>query len=109
MGASQVLSVLMVSAMVFSLASGCRSMTGRSAGRYIDDKGIAASVKTKLTGEQASNLTRIGVNVVNGTVYLNGTVDSAEQKTHAAEVASRVEGVKGVVNQIEVVQRKSTN
>ncbi len=102
-----VLRAVLVSAMALSLVAGCASMTGRSTGRYMDDKGIEAHVKTKLTGEQMSNLTRIGVNVVNGTVYLTGTVDTPEQKANATDVANRVDGVKSVVNQIEVVERKN--
>ena len=104
----QILSVLFASALLLSAAGGCRSLTGRSAGRYVDDTGIAASVKTKLTADHASNLTRIGVHVVDGTVYLTGTVDTPEQKARAADVANRVEGVKDVVNQIEVAERKTT-
>jgi hyperosmotically inducible periplasmic protein len=104
----QILSVLFASALLLSAVGGCRSMTGRSAGRYVDDKGIAASVKTKLTADHASNLTRIGVNVVDGTVYLTGTVDTPEQKARAAEVANRVNGVKSVVNEIQVAESKTT-
>lgn len=104
----QIFTVLFASALLLSAVGGCRSMTGRSTGRYIDDKGIAASVKTKLAADHASNLTRIGVNVVEGTVYLTGTVDTPEQKARATDVANRVGGVKSVVNEIEVVERKTT-
>ena len=98
---------VLVSAIALSFVAGCSSMSGRSTGRYMDDKGIAANVKTKLIGEQTSNLTRIGVDVREGTVYLTGTVDTPEQKANATDAANRVEGVKSVVNQIEVVERKN--
>src|ERR1044071_8551647 len=61
--------------LIMFLAPACQSMTGRSAGRYIDDKTITAKVKSKIVGEKASNLTRVGVNTVNGVVYLDGVVD----------------------------------
>jgi osmotically-inducible protein OsmY len=80
----------------------CGSMTGRSTGRYIDDKTINAQVKTKLIGEKASNLTRIGVNTVNGVVHLDGVVDSVRDKIIAEELARQVGGVTNVVNQLQV-------
>ena len=84
------------------LAAGCSSTTGRSIGENIDDKTILASVKTKLVAEKPSNLTKIDVDVTNGTVYLNGAVDSAEQKTRVEQLAQSVKGVKSVVNNLQV-------
>ena len=43
-----------------AFASGCTSLTGRSTGRYIDDQSITGNVKTELTKDKTSNLTRIG-------------------------------------------------
>jgi osmotically-inducible protein OsmY len=51
---------------VFGLGAGCRSMTGESFGRNIDDATISTEVKAKLTGEKASNLTRVSVATANG-------------------------------------------
>jgi diphthamide synthase (EF-2-diphthine--ammonia ligase) len=70
------------------LAAGCRSTTGRSVGQNIDDK--------------ASNLTKIDVDVTSGTVYLTGNVDSAEQKSRAERIAQEVNGVRSVVNNLQV-------
>ena len=87
---------------LLTLVSGCRAVTGRSAGQYIDDKAITATVKTKLVAEKASNLTRVGVNTVNGTVYLTGTVDTPEESARAAKVAAGVNWVRSVVNNTQV-------
>jgi hyperosmotically inducible protein len=84
------------------LAAGCQSTTGRSIGENIDDKTILAAVKTKLVAEKPANLTRIDVDVTSGTVYLNGAVDSAEQKTRAEQLAQSVKGVRSVVNNLQV-------
>ena len=84
------------------LAAGCRSTTGRTIGENIDDKTILASVKTKLVAEKPSNLTKVDVDVTNGTVYLNGAVESAEQKARAEQLAQSVKGVKSVVNNLQV-------
>jgi len=88
-----------------AVVAGCQSMTGKSTGTNIDDATITASVKSKLVGEKASNLTRVDVDTNNGTVYLNGTVDSAEQKTKAEQLAWQAKGVKSVVNNLQVQKK----
>jgi hyperosmotically inducible protein len=85
--------------------SGCQAMTGRSAGQNVDDARISTAVQTTLTSDKASSFTRIDVDTTNGVVYLNGTVQSAEQKARAEQLTGRVDGVKKVVNNLQV--RKS--
>src|SRR5262245_34627026 len=98
MSVGRLMKTLIVMVAVLSVLSGCRSMTGKSAGTNADDATITASVKTKLVAEKASNLTRVDVDTNNGTVYLNGTVDTAEQKARAEQLARQAQGVKNVVN-----------
>jgi hyperosmotically inducible protein len=81
---------------------GCQAMTGRTAGRNIDDAAITASVKSSLVADKASNLTRVDVDTTNGVVSLNGVVESPEQKNRAAQLAGRVDGVRNVVNNLQV-------
>ena len=88
-----------------SFVTGCRSMTGRSAGQNVDDASVTASVKSKLVGDQASNLTRVDVDTNNGTVYLNGTVETPEQKVRAEQLAWQAKGVKSVVNNLQVQKK----
>ena len=95
------LTVLLV---VLSLA-GCQAMTGRTAGRNVDDATMTASVKTKLAADKVSSLTRVDVDSTSGVVSLNGVVESAEQKTRAQELASQVSGVKKVVNNLQVQKK----
>lgn len=102
MGRSNVLKVLMVVTLIVAFLPACRSMTGRSVGRVIDDNTITAKVKTKLVEDKAANLTRIGVTTVNGVVHLDGAVDQVNQKVRAEEFARQVEGVTNVVNNIQV-------
>jgi hyperosmotically inducible protein len=87
------------------LAVGCRSTSHQSVGQNIDDKTILASVKTKLVADKASNLTKVDVDVTNGTVYLTGNVDSAEQKSRGERIARDVNGVRSVVNNLEVQKK----
>jgi hyperosmotically inducible protein len=102
----RILKSLVLMWLIFSLA-GCQAMTGKTAGENIDDASITASVKTKLVAEKASNLTRIDVDTNGGIVYLNGTVQSPQQKAHAEEIARDVKGVKKVVNNLQVAQSSS--
>jgi hyperosmotically inducible periplasmic protein len=88
--------------MIVAFMPGCRSMTGRSAGRVIDDKTISTQVKAKLVAEKASNMTRVGVTTVNGVVHLDGIVDSVQDKVRAEEIARGVKGVTQVVDNIQV-------
>jgi hyperosmotically inducible protein len=87
----------MVGALLVLVAfvAGCTSATGKSAGHNIDDATITASVKTK----------RVDVDTNNGTVYLNGTVESAEQKSKAEQLAWQASGVKTVVNNLQIQKR----
>lgn len=84
---------------------GCRSLTGRSFGQQWDDKTITSQVKTKLTTERFGNLFSTSVGTRYGVVYLSGTVHDPEQRAEAERIASRVSGVKRVVNDIIVVPR----
>jgi hyperosmotically inducible protein len=91
---------------VLVLAAGaCQSLTGKTAGQSIDDATITASVKSKLVADKAANLTRVDVDTNNGTVYLNGTVDSPEQKAKAEQLAWQAQGVKSVVNNLQVAKK----
>jgi osmotically-inducible protein OsmY len=84
------------------MIGGCTSMTGQTAGQYVDDSTITATVKAKLVGEKTANLTRIEVDTTNQVVTLNGIVDSAEQKAKAEQIAHQVGGVKGVKNNLQI-------
>jgi hyperosmotically inducible protein len=86
-------------------ATACQSMTGRSTGTNVDDAGITASVKSKLVADKAANLTRVDVDTNNGTVYLNGTVESPEQKSRAEQLAWQANGVRSVVNNLQVQKK----
>ena len=91
---------------VLMLAVGCQSMTGKTAGTNVDDTAVTASVKAKLVADKPTNLTRVDVDTNHGTVYLNGSVESPEQKARAEQLAWQASGVKSVVNNLQVVPRR---
>ena len=94
-----------ITMMLVLATAACQSMTGTSAGTSIDDASITASVKSKLVAEKAANLTRVDVDTNNGTVYLNGTVESPEQRSRAEQLAWQAKGVKSVVNNLQVQKK----
>src|SRR3970040_1477822 len=87
--------------LVFMLG-GCEAITGRTVGQNIDDSNTTAAVKTQLARDKASSLSRIDVDTNGGVVALNGTVESADQRARAEEIARRVSGVKSVINNLQV-------
>jgi osmotically-inducible protein OsmY len=78
-------------------AGGCRS-----AADPWEDARIEAEVKARLVAETGANLTRLGVVSSRQTVYLSGSVPSAEQRTRAEALTRAVPGVERVVNGLEV-------
>lgn len=88
------------------LVGGCTALTGETAGEYVDDSTITASVKAKLAGDKIGSLTRIDVDTTNRVVSLNGIVQSPDQRTRAAQLASQVSGVKSVKNNLQVQSKQ---
>jgi hyperosmotically inducible protein len=95
------------SALFISLLVSCQAMTGKTAGQNVDDAAITASVKSTLVADKVANLTRVDVDTNRGVVSLNGVVESAEQKSRAEQLARRVDGVKNVINNLQVQQKRT--
>ena len=87
----------------------CESMTGKTAGRTIDDATMTAKVQGKLTTDKASNFTRINVDTERGVVTLNGVVQTVEEKSRAESLARMVEGVTKVNNNLQIQSLSSSN
>ena len=81
--------------------TGCNT-EGRSTGTYIDDRMVSSRVKGALDNSQVYKYPNVDVSSFNGTVQLNGFVQTQAQKDQAAQIASHVEGVKQLVNNITV-------
>jgi hypothetical protein len=77
-------------------------VSARTIGEIIDDTRIAGEVKARLTAESLSNFVQIEVATDSGIVTLGGTVDTPDRRARAAQIASAVSGVKGLVNNIQV-------
>ncbi|HZV34902.1 MAG TPA: BON domain-containing protein [Verrucomicrobiae bacterium] len=82
---------------------------GRSTGTYIDDRMVSAKVKGALNDSPVYKFPNVDVSTFNGTVQLNGFVDTQKQKVEAAQIASQVNGVKQLVNNITVQPSPATS
>jgi hyperosmotically inducible periplasmic protein len=87
---------------VVLLAGGCTSMTGQTAGQYVDDSTITATVKSKLAADKVGTLTRIDVDTTNRVVSLNGIVQTPDDKARAERLAKEVGGVRDVKNNLQI-------
>jgi hyperosmotically inducible protein len=72
----------------------------RSANRPVADTVIAARVKDSLKGAELSSDSDVNVEVSKGVVQLSGFVSTPQEKARAGDLASSVEGVRDVENQI---------
>jgi len=97
----QACALLMLVALVAIV--GCASTrTQESTGQYVDDSTITAKVKAEILGDPTLKVFDVGVETFKGTGQLSGFVNSAEVRSQAGVVASRVSGVKSVKNNLLV-------
>ena len=96
---------IMAFLVLLGFLAGCQAMTGRTTGENIDDTTLTTSVKTALAKEKASSLTRVDVDTVKGVVTLTGVVPTAADKARAVEIARGVNGVKKVVDNLQVQKK----
>jgi hyperosmotically inducible periplasmic protein len=76
--------------------------SGDEVGTSLDDAWIHTKVATKLMADERTPQNKINVDVNNNVVTLRGTVETAEQKAAAEQVARATEGVKSVKNMLKV-------
>jgi hyperosmotically inducible protein len=93
---------LIASGALLSVAACSSTRTQRAPGEQVDDAALLTSVKAALVKDPVAKAGDINVDVNRGVVKLSGFVDSADQKSQAATVARKVDGVKSVQNDIAV-------
>jgi len=89
----------LIAAAVLGLA-GCASNGGGN--NYFDDAMVTARVKKAIYNEPSLKVADISVTTDSSVVALEGSVKSRAERTKAAEVARKVEGVKRVKNELKV-------
>ena len=88
------LSVVLVA--IALLAASCSRVSSRP------DAQVASDVQNKINGDGSVPGKQLNINANNGTVTLTGTVASDAARNAAANDAAQIEGVKTVVNNLEV-------
>lgn len=87
---------------VILVLTGCSDLAKLPVGDYFQDRNVNSSVKAALAADKSVDSTRIDVDTRERVVYLKGKVESEEQKTRAEHIVFKVNGVRGVANQLEV-------
>mgnify|MGYP005990149213 FL=1 len=75
---------------------------GRDFSERVEDATLTAEVKTLLLANSETSGLQINVDTTGREVTLSGRIDSAAEKDLAGEIASQVDGVKGVNNELQV-------
>jgi len=86
------------------IAAGCSRVGG---GRT--DAQVASDVQNKITADNAVPDKQLTINSTNGVVTLTGTVSSDAARNAAANDAAQVDGVKTVVNNLQVAPAAAQN
>jgi hyperosmotically inducible protein len=74
----------------------------RRTGEYIDDKTLLAKVKTALTKNDIAKAATVDVEVNRGVVSLGGHLNTQRQIDAAVDATENVEGVRDIINNLEV-------
>ncbi len=100
---SKYLSAVFLAATLGSVVVGCASSSkSEGTGQYIDDSVITGKVKAALVDDPTTKATEINVETYKGVVQLTGFVSSQAAANRAVELASRVNGVTSVKNDMRL-------
>jgi len=93
---------------VFGLAlfSGCASMTGRTAGEYIDDSNITTQANAIIIKEPEAGYWKIDVSSTNGNVVLAGFIHDKKAEERIVAKIRQINGVKSVKSLLKVEKKK---
>ena len=93
---------------VFGLAlfSGCASMTGRTAGEYIDDSNITTEANAIIVKDPDAQYLKIDVSSTNGNVVLAGFIHDKKAEERIVAKIRQIKGVKSVKSDLKVQEKK---
>ena len=74
----------------------------RSVGTQIDDSLMEKSLKTKILLRDKNHLLKVKTKVLDGRIFLTGTVDDPEEKLQLTKLAWETKGVRSVRNDIKI-------
>jgi osmotically-inducible protein OsmY len=88
--------------MAITLSACAPTATQEGTGGYIDDTVVTTKVKAQLLNDDSLKSTEINVETFKGKVQLSGFVSSPQMANRAVTVTRSVEGVKSVVNNMQI-------
>jgi osmotically-inducible protein OsmY len=94
--------ILVVLGLGIILTACAATQKHESTGQYVDDSVITSKVKAKIFDDTTLKTLQINVKTFKGVVQLSGFVDTPQSVTTAGQVATMVEGVKSVENDLIV-------
>lgn len=92
-----------VAALALVLVAGCAST--QTVGEEIDDAMITTKIEGKLAANPDVSAFNVDVDTNEGVVRLSGTVEKPEARAEAEKLARDTEGVRRVINDIQVGER----
>lgn len=91
-----------------SLASACattpppKNGPGETAGRYVDDAAMTASVNAIIVGDADARYFKIDVSTTSQEVTLRGTINSAAAEARLLEKIRAMQGVRSVTSMLRI-------
>jgi osmotically-inducible protein OsmY len=100
--------ILLSVLMVFGLAlfSGCASLTGRTAGEYIDDSNITTQANAIIVKDPDAQYFKIDVSSTDGNVVLAGFIHDKKAEERIVAKIKQIKGVKSVKSNLKVEEKK---
>jgi osmotically-inducible protein OsmY len=93
---------------VFGLAlfSGCASLTGRTAGEYIDDSNITTEANAIIVQDPDAHYLKIDVSSIQGNVVLDGFIHDKKAEERIVAKIRQIRGVKSVKSNLKVEEKR---
>jgi hyperosmotically inducible protein len=93
---------------VFGLAlfSGCASLTGRTAGEYIDDASITTEANVIIVQDPDAHYLKIDVSSTQGNVVLDGFIRDKKAEDRIIAKIRQIRGVKSVKSNLKVEEKR---
>jgi osmotically-inducible protein OsmY len=88
--------------LIATLAACASTRTSESTGEYVDDSVITTKVKSQLAADDFLKSFQISVETYKGVVQLSGFVNSQQAVDKAGQIATSVNGVTSVKNNLIV-------
>ena len=99
---TKISAALLVTTLLIAAAGCASTRTHEGTGQYVDDSVITTKVKSAILGEPGLKVSEINVETFKGVVQLSGFVSSRSDIDSAIKVASAVNGVKSVKNEMQL-------